>query len=136
MAGETNKLLAVIRVRGRIGVRRDIGETLKRLNLKSPNNMILLPATSSNVGMIKKCNDFVTYGEADPAIIEKVLSKKGIKAGKEALESIAKGEKPLAMPIRLHPPAHGYEGTKVPFSRKGALGYRGSAINKLIARMA
>ncbi len=140
MAAEPgNKLLAVIRVRGRIGVRRDINETLSRMNLKSPNNMVLLSATKTNLGMIKKCNDFVTYGEVDGALIEKVLQKKGLKASKEDLAAITNGKKAarevVAMPIRLHPPTHGYEGTKVSFGRKGALGYRGSEINKLIARM-
>jgi large subunit ribosomal protein L30 len=141
MASETeNKLLAVIRVRGRIGVRKDISETLKRLNLKSPNNMVLLASTRSNLGMIKKCNDYVTYGEIDSALVEKVLTKRGLKASKEDLAAISSGKKAarevVDMPIRLHPPTHGYEGIKASFSRKGALGYRGSAINKLISRMA
>ncbi len=140
MASENdNKLLAVIRVRGRIGVRRDINETLRRLNLKHPNNMVLLAANESNMGMIKKCNDFVTYGEVDAALVEKILTKKGLKASKEDIAAITSGQKAarevLAMPIRLHPPTHGYEGTKVSFSRKGALGYRGAAISKLLSRM-
>jgi hypothetical protein len=51
-------------------------------------------------------------------------------SGKKAAKDV------VAMPIRLHPPTHGYEGTKVSFGRKGALGYRGAAISKLISRMA
>ncbi len=140
MAAEIeNKLLAVIRVRGRIGVRGDINETLRRLNLRHPNNMVLLLATKTNLGMVKKCNDFVTYGEVDGALVEKVLAKRGLKASKEDLDAISSGKKAagevIGMPIRLHPPTHGYEGTKVSYSRKGALGYRGAGINKLIARM-
>ncbi len=135
-----NKLLAVIRVRGRVGVRRDITETMQRLNLRRVNNMVLVPGTKSNIGMIQKCNDFVTYGEIDSAYASKLLEKKGVKANAADLDAVASGKKKIAevahMPIRLHPPRHGYEGLKVSFSRKGALGYRGTKINGLITRMA
>ncbi len=134
-----NKLLAVVRVRGTVGVRRSIRETLSRLNLKRVNNMVLLYGTKTNLGMIKMCNDFVTYGEVDSDFIGKVLEKKGIKAKKEDVSALAAGKKSAKeiadMPIRLHPPIHGYEGIKFSYTNKGALGYRGAAISKLIARM-
>ncbi|MCL4552951.1 MAG: uL30 family ribosomal protein [Candidatus Marsarchaeota archaeon] len=140
MAAElNNKLLAVVRVRGTIGVRRDISETLSRLRLKRVNNMIFIFGTRSNLGMIKKCNDFITYGEVDQALVEKVLSKKLVKVGREDLLAMASGKKVVkdvvALPIRLHPPTHGYESTKRAYSVKGSLGYRGAAIGKLISRM-
>jgi len=37
--------------------------------------------------------------------------------------------------FRLNPPKKGYEGIKRSFVNKGALGYRGKEINKLIERM-
>ena len=41
-----------------------------------------------------------------------------------------------AKPVfRLHPPVKGYEGNKRSYKNGGALGYRGEAINDLIARM-
>ena len=40
--------------------------------------------------------------------------------------------KPL---FRLNPPKKGYEGIKRAYVNKGALGYRGKDINKLITRM-
>ena len=40
--------------------------------------------------------------------------------------------KPL---FRLNPPKKGYEGVKKSFKNKGALGYRGKEINRLIERM-
>ena len=43
-----------------------------------------------------------------------------------------KNVKPI---FRLHPPRKGYEGIKRTFTVKGALGYRGTEINKLIRRM-
>ncbi|MGA3020674.1 MAG: hypothetical protein ABSD68_01865 [Candidatus Micrarchaeales archaeon] len=39
------------------------------------------------------------------------------------------------MPLRMHPPRHGYEGIKKDFKSGGALGYRSNGINELIRRM-
>lgn len=135
-----NKIVAVVRVRGNIGVRQSIKETLHRLNLNRVNNLVILQGNGSNIGMIKKCTDFVTYGEIDKGTLEGFLKRKGIKATKEEVEEMASGRKRIvdlvAMPIRMHPPRHGYEGIKVNFSKGGALGYRGAEISKLMNRMA
>ncbi len=140
MAEIENKLLAVVRVRGTVGVRRSISETLSRLNLKHVNNMVLLYGTKSNIGMVRKCSDFITYGEIDGEQAEKLLTKKGVKVSKEDMAAVASGKKAMrevmGIPIRLHPPRHGYEGTKQVYSRKGTLGYRGAEISKLLNRMA
>lgn len=134
-----NKLLAVVRVRGRAGVRHDIKETLERLNLMHVNNLSLVFGTKQNLGMIKKCNDFLTYGEVSMEVLEKVSKKKKIEAAKEDLEAVMQGSKKpkelAKMPIRLHPPRRGYEGIKASYGNKGALGYRGEKVNELISRM-
>ncbi len=135
-----NKLLAVIRVRGSVRVRQSILETLKRMNLNHVNNMVLVFANKSNMGMIKKCSDFVTFGEISKETLAKLFEKKGIKAEQTAVEELVKGSKSardleIATPIKMKPPKHGYEGIKEHFSTGGALGYRGDAINKLITRM-
>ena len=135
-----NKLVAVVRVRGRIGVRRSINETLSRLNLTRVNSLALLFGTAPNLGMIKKCNDFVTFGEISPEVLERVLKRKGAKAAKEDIDGLLSGEKKardlLALPIRLKPPRHGFEDTKLSYSNGGSLGSRGEAINDLLKRMA
>ncbi len=134
-----NKLIAVIRVRGRIGVRRSIKETLVRMNLNRVNSLALLFGTKSNIGMIKKCNDFVTYGAVNADMLGKLLAKKEAKASKEDVEALMSGKtkakEVLSLPIRLKPPRHGYEGTKISFSNGGAMGYRGDKINELLYRM-
>ncbi len=134
-----NKLLAVIRVRGRVGVRQSIKETLSRLNLNRINNLAILFGNRSNIGMIRKCNDFVTYGEISDELLQRLFSGTGTAPTKEDIEGLRAGKKPaksmVKIPIRLHPPRHGYEGIKKGYSSGGALGYRGSDINKLIARM-
>ncbi|MDE1851136.1 MAG: uL30 family ribosomal protein [Candidatus Micrarchaeota archaeon] len=135
-----NKIIAVIRVRGTMGVRRSINETLSRLSLRRVNNMAVIYGTKSNIGMIMKCKDFVTFGEITPETLAKVLERKEIKHSKEDIEGISKGKKSMkeldALPIRMHPPRHGYEGIKESYTAGGALGYRGEKINDLINRMA
>lgn len=134
-----NKLLAVIRVRGRVGVHWRIAETLSRMNLKRVNNMVLMYGNKSNLGMIKTCNDHVTYGEIAPDVLNALIEKKEIKLTKEQLKEVAEGKKPMrefsAPTIRMHPPRRGYEGNKKGFSVGGSLGYRGEEINALIKRM-
>ena len=134
-----NKLLAVVRVRGRAAVRHDIRETMKRLNLNRVNNLALIYGTKPNLGMIKKCNDFITYGEINSEILEKLADRKGTNATKEDLKAIMEGGKNpqeiMSMPIRMHPPRRGYESIKSSFGNKGSLGYRGEKINALLKRM-
>jgi large subunit ribosomal protein L30 len=134
-----NKLLAVVRVRGRASVRHDIRETMKRLNLNRINNLVLIYGTKPNLGMIKKCNDFITYGEINEETFGKLAERKELEATKEDLKLIMEGGKRpqelIKMPIRMHPPRRGYEGIKSSFGNKGSLGYRGEKINALLKRM-
>lgn len=135
-----NKLIVVIRVRGRIGVRRTIKETLNRLNVKRVNNLTLIFGTKSNLGMLEKCKDFVTYGIIDEAQLADLFDRKGMKVAKEDISALVAGKKNardvVKIPITMHPPRRGYEGTKRAYSTGGALGYRGDEIIKLINRMA
>ncbi len=134
-----NKLLAVIRVRGRAGVRHEIKETLKRLNLNKINNLVLVYGSKPNMGMIKKCNDFITYGEISEETLQRLAEKKELKAKKEELDEAFNGKKRpqeiARMPIRMHPPRRGYESIKSSYGNKGSLGYRGEKINELLKRM-
>jgi large subunit ribosomal protein L30 len=135
-----NKLLAVVRVRGKCNVRQNIKETMKRLNLDSVNNLSLVFGTKSNIGMLQKCKDYVTFGEIDDKTLASLFEKKSIKVDKEAIESLAKGEKnpkelQIKLPIRMKPPKRGYKAIKIDFNSSGDLGYRGAEINALIARM-
>ncbi len=137
---EKNKLLAVIRVRGRVKVRQSISETLDRLRLRHVNNLVLLKGDDSYLGMVQKCKDFVTFGEIDKDVLGKLLTSKGLSAGSDAVDSLASGSKTvkdlkLEMPLKMHPPKRGYEGIKKDYRSGGALGYRGAEINKLIERM-
>ncbi|ACV24494.1 50S ribosomal protein L30 [Methanocaldococcus fervens] len=150
---------AVIRVRGRIGVRRDIADTLKMLRLHKVNHCVIVPETETFKGMLQKVKDYVTYGEINKETLVKLILKRGRLPGnkrvneeiikeltgmdvEELAEKIIKGEiklkeTPLKPVFRLHPPRKGFErkGIKKPFSVGGALGYRGEKINELLEKM-
>jgi large subunit ribosomal protein L30 len=137
---EKRKLLAVIRVRGTVKVRQSIAETLDRLRLKRVNNLVLVSATPDYYGMVKKSKDFVTYGEISPETLSKLFKSKEVDVKEADQKALIDGEKTvkdlaIALPFRMHPPKHGYEGIKKGYGEGGALGNRGAEINKLIARM-
>ena len=133
-----DKLVAVVRIRGRVNVRGDITETLNRLNLKRVSNCALIKVTDSYNGMLNKCSNHVAYGEIDEPTLAKLLSKhkvedlsaKDLLAGKFDAQKLKEH-----LPFRLHPPRGGYKSTKLSFHQGGSLGYMGTQINGLLARM-
>ncbi len=140
MAGKEldNKLVVAVRIRGRVNVRWDTAETLDRLRLGKPNACALIKMTPAYTGMLKKCNNYLEYGEIDRATLEKLLSKhasgvdaKAVMSGSYPLQDLRK-----SMPFMLHPPRHGYRrNTKKGYAQGGSLGYAGAKVNELINRM-
>ncbi|EDY35915.1 ribosomal protein L30P [Aciduliprofundum boonei T469] len=152
-------MLAVIRVRGRTGVRKEISDTLKMLNLTRINHCVLIPETPSYKGMLQKVKDYVTWGEINKDTLERLIRTRGRLYGDEPItdkyvkekmgfenisalaDAIVEGKVlykdiPNVKPVfRLHPPLKGWEKTKRHFTESGALGYRGEKINELILRM-
>ncbi|ADG13284.1 50S ribosomal protein L30 [Methanocaldococcus infernus] len=150
---------AVVRVRGRIGVRGDIADTLKMLRLHKTNHCVIVPETETYKGMLQKAKDYITWGEINKETLIKLILKRGRLKGdkkvtpeiikeltgmtvEELAEKIINGEiklkdTPLKPVFRLHPPRKGYErgGIKKHFNIGGALGYRGEKINELLERM-
>ena len=118
--------IAVVRIRGNIGLKNEVRDTLKMLNLHRNNYCAVVPNNSNYQGMLQKVKDYVTYGEIDEETYKLLVEKRGEK----------KGDKLKAF-FRLSPPKKGFErkGIKVPFKRGGVLGYRESKINDLIKRM-
>lgn len=105
-------MFAVIRLRGITGTRKQVEDTLRMLGLRRKHTLVILPRTDSILGMIKKVEPMVTWGE----ISDELTSKLGVKS------------------VRLKPPAKGFRAIKKPYP-KGDLGYRGKEINELIKRM-
>jgi large subunit ribosomal protein L30 len=155
-----SELLAVIRLKGKINVNYKIQATLDMLNVRRTNYMTLIPNTPSYLGMLKKAQNFITWGEIDQDILKHILEKRGEIAGRQKLtnkhlkehteyptitvlsKALHKGDVTLdEIPelkkfFRLHPARKGYRGIKKGFAEGGEVGYRGKAINELIVRMA
>ena len=150
---------AAVRVRGIINIKPDIKKTLQLLNLTRVNHCVLLEEKPSIKGMLQVAKDYITWGEVDKELLQKLISERGkLEGDKELTEGHIKSatsfnnmdklsqaiienkfkykDIPNIKPIfRLNPPKNGYEGIKRSFVNKGALGYRGKEINKLIERM-
>jgi len=149
----------VVRVRGIINVKPDIKKTLQLLNLTRVNHCVLLEEKPSIKGMLQIAKDYITWGEIEKDMLSKLITSRGkLEGDKELTNDYLKSatsydgidklsqaildnkikykDIPNVKPIfRLNPPKNGYEGIKRSFVNKGALGYRGKEINKLIKRM-
>jgi large subunit ribosomal protein L30 len=131
------KVIAAVRIRGRVNVRYSIAETMDRLNLKRVNNCTLIKVTDPYLGMLKKCVNHIAYGEVDEETLAKLVTKyalnvdpKGVITGKVDVNGLKE-----KMPMRLHPPRHGMKSVRRHVNQGGQLGYMGREINGLIARM-
>lgn len=123
------ELIAVVLVRGLLGIKSDIRDTLKMLRLLRKNCCVIIERTPSNLGMLNKAKDYITWGEIDELTIKMLIEKRAEKNPRDP-----KKTKPF---FRLQPPRKGFgrKGIKFPFKDSGALGYRGNAMNDLIKRM-
>ena len=118
-------MIAVIRIKGQVGLKKEIVETLNRLRLRRKYICVILEKpTKEQLGMIKKVKDFVAYGEIDADTYKELKEKRGKKVGGKL--------KPF---FRLHPPRKGIESKKHFGVGKGVLGNNKEHINKLIRRM-
>lgn len=156
---EPRKCLVAIRIRGTIDLRTEIHDTMKILDLNYNCNATILDNRPSYLGMLRKSQSYLTWGEPTIESIALLLKKRGRITGNkklndehaqhlgfksldklsEALQNLSVEFKNLdaVKPVfRLHPPRKGYRGTvKKNFRAGGAAGYRGEAINDLIKRM-
>ncbi|MFA6679236.1 MAG: 50S ribosomal protein L30 [Candidatus Methanomethylophilaceae archaeon] len=150
---------AVIRVRGQPDVNRDVEYTMDILGLTRVNHCVVIPDNGVMKGMLQKIKDYVTYGEINEQTLADMIRVRGRLAGDVEIsdEYLAKNSdfknvdemakaiiednyrmrdvEGAKIVFRLHPPIKGYEGNKRSYKNGGALGYRGEAINDLIARM-
>jgi large subunit ribosomal protein L30 len=150
---------AVIRVRGQPDVSYDIEYTMGLLGVNRVNHCAIVPENASTKGMLQKVKDYTTYGEINAETLAQLIRVRGRLSGDrmitddylaensdfKTVDELAKAiiendyrmkDIEAAKPVfRLHPPVKGYEGNKRSYKNGGALGYRGEAINDLIARM-
>ncbi len=116
-------MIAIIRIAGQVKIRKDMVETLNRLNLKKKYSCILIDKPKAEeLGMIEKIKSFVAYGEINSETLKKLIEARG-KYSKSKVH------------FRLHPPRGGIESKKGFGVGKGVLGNNKEKINDLILRM-
>ncbi|KXB05903.1 hypothetical protein AKJ51_04555 [candidate division MSBL1 archaeon SCGC-AAA382A20] len=136
-------MYAVIRLRGNPGAREEVLDTLQMLNLKDKFNCTLVPENESYEGMLKKVKNFVTWGEVEQVVLEKLLDRvegyQNSDSSKTAGKLLNGGETLKEMKadpvISLTPPSGGFKGPLKKIYPDGEAGYRGKEINKLLERM-
>ena len=154
-----NRCVAVIRLRGSVGIDKEREYIFKLMHLTRKNHVILIEDDASTFNSIRKIKDYVTWGELTSDTIYMLLKKRGmLEGGKKLTENYVKevlgysslkelsnaifdlkvkiNELPKVKPIfRLHPPRKGFRGSiKKPYP-EGELGGRGEHINQLLVKM-
>jgi large subunit ribosomal protein L30 len=149
----------LVRVRGPVGVRRDVSHTLNLLRLPRRFHATIIPQSESIEGMLQKVKDYVMWGLADPEMVKKLLltrgrlegnkplseeyllEKTGLKSLDDVAEALSSGKLTLEeidglKPVfRLHPPRGGFKhSTKKNVGMGGELGCR-EDIASIIERM-
>jgi len=141
---EENKMICAIRIKGQVGLNRNIKETFDRLRMMRKYSCVVLKPTKENLGMIKKVNNMIAFGEIDGKTFEELLEKRGQPIDKskkidvkKAVEELEKGKKYEELNLkpffRLHPARKGIN-TKFHFP-EGVLGNNKEKINDLVRRM-
>lgn len=152
--------IAVIRIRGLVGISKRVEDTMKKLRLFKKHHCAVVKDTKDIRGMLTKVKDYCTFGEIDAKTFEELLVNRGKIVGnkkftedwlrkyakldlKQFVDKFMKDEiKMRDVPglkpyFKLSPPRGGFEraGIKKPFSVGGVLGYRKDKIAELIRRM-
>lgn len=140
-------MYAVIRLRGSVGMKKDIKDTLLMLRLNRKMHCVILKESDIIKGMLHKVKDWTTWGEIDDKILKYLIEKRGRKQAderltiKEAEEVFKKTKETEKVPeiikpvFRLNPPSKGFKNSVKQHYPDGELGYRGKEINKLLIRM-
>jgi len=116
------KRIAVIRIHGMIGLRRELVDTLHRLRLRRKFACIILEDPGKEeIGMLKKVKNLVAYGDLSEETYKKLNEKR-----KTNIKNF----------YRLHPPRKGIDAKKhFGETKKAVLGNNKEKINDLIERM-
>lgn len=111
----TDGFVAAILIRGLIGTRSEVRDTLSMLRLRKKHACVVVKNSPHVRGMLQKSKDFITYGPIDAATIEEL---------KKARTPVHDENDVLV--FNLAPPRGGFErkGIKKAYTQGGALGAR------------
>jgi len=151
-------LVAIIKIRGSVGVRQKIKDNLNMLCLTENNHCSIYKDSKTLQGMLKKGKDYITWGYIDDKTLRLILKKRARLPGNKRLTDEWLKEHNLTLDklvdmfkkdpksvyalgikkvFRLSPPSKGFGkvGIKYPITQGGALGDRKDKINLLLKRM-
>ncbi|MDV0446733.1 hypothetical protein MsAg5_05850 [Methanosarcinaceae archaeon Ag5] len=152
-------MYAIIRMRGCVGVRDTIEDTLRMLRLNKVNHCVFLPENDVYKGMIQKSKDYIAFGTVTADQVAEIFETRGRLEGGERLTDayvaentpygsikelaeafvdgkIALKDVPMMKPVfRLHPPRKGHAGMKRTVQQGGVLGNHGEEIAVLLHKM-
>lgn len=159
MSGVMGGCLVVVRLRGSVGIPKEVERIFEFTHLPRKNHATVITNSPSFAGSLQRLKDYATWGEVSKDVLAQLIRKRGRLVGgervtdeyvKEALgydsidalaEAIRDSEvdfwkiedvKPL---FRLHPPKGGFRRrVKRPYP-EGELGYRATAIDDLLTKM-
>ena len=145
--------LCVVKIRSTIGCSLQVRRGMETFGLDKQYSCSVADKSDQNMGVLKAIDSWVTYGEIDKETMKKLLTRRSRVSNRKVFEwkdsdlqdfidrfyegkSTMKDAK-IKKTFHLHPPLKGFEkrGKKTPFGIKGAFGYRGAEINKLLERM-
>ena len=142
--------LIVIRIAGLTGIDERIKENLDSLRLRKKYCAILIDNTPDMLGMLKRVNNFVAFGEIDKETLKHLIVKRGRAPGDKIIDEkkltetfineLIEGKKTMVHIgakefFRLHPPKGGFKKSTKFLYPRGVLGNYGKEINKLVMRM-
>ena len=140
-------MFAVIRIRGSVGLKKDIKDTLTMLRLNRKMHCVLVKENECMKGMLQKVRSYISWGEIDDDVLRALIKKRGRKlvdkrlTDAEAEEVFKKTKEKEKVPgeikpvFRLNPPSKGFKKSIKQHYPDGELGYRGKEINELLKRM-
>jgi large subunit ribosomal protein L30 len=153
------KCVVAVKIRGQVSAQREARETTALLGLTHTNHAVIIDSRPAYMGMLKRAQSYVTWGEVSQEIVTAMLKQRAKtgggkklteeyaqKLGFKSIDDLAdavfncKAEisklEGVQKTFRLRPPKKGYKGkTKKSFNAGGEAGYRGEAINELVKRM-
>lgn len=141
-------MIIAIRIRGSVGVRQQIVDTLMLMRLNRKMHAVILPENPSTKGMIKVVRDWITWGPLSDDMLESLMIKRGRKSQnkrltadevRNAVSAVKEGKKLTSVGVkqvfRLTPPSGGFKNSIKQHWPKGELGDRGEKIDELLKRM-
>ncbi len=153
-----SELIAIVKIRGSVGIKTTLKDTLLKLRLSENNHCTIFENSKVLQGMLFKVKDYISYGTIDKETLKALIAKRGRLVGDKRINAEFLKEKNLTMDkfvemfiedpkkaytlglkrvFRLSPPSKGFErkGIKTPFALGGALGDRKEKINVLLKKM-